>query len=68
MKNPTVRVGLRLQEQTKNELEEMARGLGLKPSQLVERLIYNYRRGRYTRDRNTYLVRLKRVLGILPDR
>lgn len=68
MKKPTVRVGLRVQEQTKSELEEMARGLGVKPSQLVERLIYNYRRGRYTRDRNNYRVRLARVLGMLPER
>jgi hypothetical protein len=68
MKQPTARLGLRIHEQTKQELEEMAIGLGVKPSHLVERLILNYRRGRYTRDRNSYLLRVKRVLGMIPER
>ena len=67
MRNSRERIGLRISPESKRELRQMAQSLGTTPSDLVDRLIRNYRRGRYTKDRNCYRVRLARALQLISE-
>ncbi len=65
--NQKSRIGVRVSEQTKLMLNEMCKGLGVDQSALIERLIINYRRGRFSRDRNNHRVRLAKILDAMSN-
>lgn len=68
LSKPKSRVGVRVSEQTKLILDEMCKGLAVDQSALIERLILNYRRGRFTRDKNNRRVRLAKILEMMTDK
>lgn len=59
------RIGVRVSGQTKEFVDEMSKTLGLNQSELIERLILNYRRGRFSKDRQRYRVRLAKAFEAL---
>lgn len=61
------RLGVRISGQTKETIDEMCKGLGVQQSELIERLIINYRRGRFTKDKMNYRARLARALELIAD-
>jgi len=65
---PKSRLGIRVSGQAKATLDEMCKGLGVNQSELIERLVMNYRRGRFTKDKLDYRARLARALEMLKDR
>lgn len=65
---PKSRLGVRVSEQTKAMIDEMCKGLGVQQSELIERLVINYRRGRFTKDKMHYRARLARALEMLSER
>jgi hypothetical protein len=66
--NSKSRLGVRVSEQTKTIIDEMCKGLGVQQSELIERLVINYRRGRFTKDKMNYRARLARALELMSDR
>lgn len=66
--NSKSRLGVRVSEQARVMVDEMCKGLGVNQSDLIERLIINYRRGRFYKDKNNYRVRLARALEIITDK
>lgn len=64
---PKSRLGVRVSGQTKTILDEMCKGLGVNQSELIERLVINYRRGRFTKDKMNHRARLARALEMISD-